>query len=399
MFKKVVVGISGGVDSAVAALLLKNKGFNVTGVFMRNWDIRDETGKCQADEDYEDAKWVCNRIKIPLVEVNFIKEFWNNVFCYITEQCENGYTPNPDVMCNKFIKFEKFFNFARNELQADAIATGHYAKTSFGTHLEHFKPDTNVKMLQAQDPGKDQTFFLCHVPQQALRYSMFPLGDYLKSNVKQIAQEAGLDVVLRKRESTGICFVGKRNFQNFISMYLPDKPGDFIDLDNGQIVGKHMGLHYWTIGQNIRYACKPFPYFVYRKDIETNNIIVVRGTNNPALYSDFLITKSPFWISAEPSELNSFCRILNCNFRFQHRYPLVSCTVHKSLKNELLIELSKPMRALSEGQFSVLYKGEECLGASVISYHGPSSFNLKEKVEMEDYRVNDIKNENANASM
>ncbi|XP_043597520.1 mitochondrial tRNA-specific 2-thiouridylase 1 isoform X1 [Bombus pyrosoma] len=399
MFKKVIVGISGGVDSAVSALLLKNKGFNVTGVFMKNWDIKDETGICQTEEDYEDAQWVCKKLDIPLVEVNFVKEYWNNIFSYLTEQYENGYTPNPDILCNKYIKFDHFFNFARTKLQADAIATGHYVRTSFGSYLEHFKTDTNVSLFQARDPGKDQTFFLCQVPQQALRYSMFPLGEYLKKDVKQIAQKAGLDKVALKRESRGICFVGKRNFQNFISEYISDKPGDFVDLDDGRVVGKHMGFHHWTIGQNIKISGLPAAYYVYKKDINTNNIIVVKGTHNSALYSEFIITGTPYWISSEP-EFNSFSRLLNCDLRFQHRDPLVSCTVHKNLKNQLIIQLSQPLRALTEGQFITLYNGEECLGSAVISYCGPSYYSLNQEVKMDHYRRNtETQKQIADASM
>ncbi|XP_060823928.1 mitochondrial tRNA-specific 2-thiouridylase 1 isoform X1 [Bombus pascuorum] len=399
MFKKVIVGISGGVDSAVSALLLKNKGFNVTGVFMKNWDIKNETGFCQTEEDYEDAQWVCKKLDIPFVEVNFVKEYWNNIFSYLTEQYENGYTPNPDILCNKYIKFDHFFNFARIKLQADAIATGHYVRTSFGSYLEHFKPDTNVSLLQARDARKDQTFFLSQVPQQALRYSMFPLGEYLKKDVKQIAQKAGLDKIALKKESTGICFVGKRNFQNFISEYISDKPGDFVDLDNGRVVGKHMGFHHWTIGQNIRISGLPAAYYVYKKDINTNNIIVVKGTHNSALYSEFVITGTPYWISSEP-EFNSFSRLLNCDFRFQHVDPLVPCTVHKNLKNQLIIQLSQPLRALTEGQFITLYKGMECLGSAVISYCGPSYYNLNQEVKMEHYRGNNETQEQiADASM
>ncbi|CAL7950395.1 unnamed protein product [Xylocopa violacea] len=379
MFKKVIVGISGGVDSAVAALLLKNKGFNVTGVFMKNWDIVDETGTCEVEKDYEHAQWVCKKLKIPLIEANFVKEYWTNIFSYVTEQYENGCTPNPDILCNKYIKFDKFFNFARTELQADAIATGHYVKTSF-----------DVRLFQARDKGKDQTFFLSQIPQQALRYSMFPLGDYLKCNIKQIAQEAELDVIVHKKESMGICFVGKRNFQNFISEYIPDKPGEFIDLDSGQVVGKHMGFHYWTIGQGVKLASFANAYFVYKKDIESNNIIVVQGANHPALYSDSVLAKSPYWISSEPSELNGYSRILNCDFRFQHRDPLIPCIVHKNLSNHLMIQLSQPLRAITKGQFAILYNGEECLGSAVIMNPGPSYFSLNQEVKMEhSYQIHD----------
>lgn len=209
MIRNIVVGISGGVDSAVAALLLKNKGFNITGVFMRNWDIKDETGYCIVEKDFEDARWVCDRLKIPLVQVDFVKDYWHEVFSDLIEKYQSGYTPNPDILCNKNIKFNKFFELARSRFHADAIATGHYARTSFGAYLENYKADTNVRLLQALDNKKDQTFFLNQVSQQSLRRCMFPLGDYLKNNVKKIAEEAGLHRIARKKESMGICFVGK----------------------------------------------------------------------------------------------------------------------------------------------------------------------------------------------
>lgn len=217
MIRNVAVGISGGVDSAVTALLLKNKGFNVTGVFMKNWDIRDETGNCTVEKDYEDARWICDKLKIPLIQLDFVKEYWNEVFSDLLEKYQTGYTPNPDILCNKNIKFNKFFDVARNRFQADAIATGHYANTSFGAYLENFKENTNVHLLQAYDSNKDQTFFLNQIPQQTLRRCMFPLGNYLKNHVKMIAKEAGLHKIAQKKESMGICFVGKREFQDFIS--------------------------------------------------------------------------------------------------------------------------------------------------------------------------------------
>ncbi|KOC65560.1 Mitochondrial tRNA-specific 2-thiouridylase 1 [Habropoda laboriosa] len=379
MFKKVIVGISGGVDSAVAALILKNKGFNVTGVFMKNWDIRDETGICQSEGDYEDAQQVCKQLKIPLVEANFVKEYWTDVFSYLTEEYENGTTPNPDILCNKYIKFDQFFKFARTELQGDAIATGHYVQTSFGPCLEHFKPNTNVKLLQGKDKNKDQTFFLSQVQQEALRYSMFPVGEYLKGDVKTIAQQANLDIILKKKESMGICFIGKRRFKDFISEYLPDKPGNLIDLDTGKIIGKHRGFHHWTVGQKLNLPNFPLAYYIYKKDIETNNIIVVGGTDHPALYSDFVVTNTPHWISSEPSEFSSF-KLFDCDFRYQHRDTLIPCTIHQNSKNQLLIHVNQPLRAITEGQFAVLYKGEECLGSAVITFCGPSYFSLKEEV-------------------
>ncbi|XP_076180946.1 mitochondrial tRNA-specific 2-thiouridylase 1 isoform X2 [Ptiloglossa arizonensis] len=392
MFKKVIVGISGGVDSAVAALMLKKKGFNVIGVFMKNWDIADETGKCVVQKDYEHAQWVCDKLKIPLIEVNFVKEYWNHVFSYMIEYYEKGNTPNPDILCNKYIKFDKFYHFARTELQADAIATGHYVKTSFGPYLENFKSNTNVRLFKAEDKKKDQTFFLSQIPQESLRYSMFPLGNYLKSNVKQIAQEAGLQLVANKKESMGICFVGKRNFQTFISEYISDKPGDFIDFVSGRVIGKHLGFHYWTIGQRTKLPSISNAYFVYKKQNSTNNILVVSGTNHPALYSNLVVTDTPFWISEKPEQLSSYTRLLTCDFCFQHIDSPIPCLIHQTLNNQLVIQISQPLRALTPGQFAVLYNGEECLGSAMILNLGPSYYSLNREVKIKDLQECD-KNE------
>ncbi|XP_076647306.1 mitochondrial tRNA-specific 2-thiouridylase 1 isoform X2 [Halictus rubicundus] len=366
---------------------------------MKNWDIADETGRCTTEEDYEHAQWVCDKLKIPLLQVNFVKEYWNNVFSYLIEQYQNGLTPNPDILCNRHIKFDKFFQFARTELQADAIATGHYVRTSFGPFLENFKPDTNVLLLQAEDKKKDQTFFLSQVPQESLRYSMFPLGNYLKCNVKQIAQEIGLDLVASKKESMGICFVGKRNFQDFVSEYIPEKPGDFVDLETGKVIGNHMGFHHWTVGQRTKVPNGSDAMFVCKKNVETNTIFVVRGTNHSALYSDLVKTDVPYWISKEPKELNQHFRIFHCDFRFQHKDSLVPCTVHKILNNELIIKLSEPLRAITEGQFAVLYNGEECLGSAPIKYPGVSYFSLGRKPREEHWQHANIGEKNTQTAL
>ncbi|XP_001600621.1 mitochondrial tRNA-specific 2-thiouridylase 1 [Nasonia vitripennis] len=370
MFKKVIVGISGGVDSAVAALLLKSKGFKVTGIFMRNWDIVNELGECQAEKDYEDAKWICNRLKIPLHDVNFVKDYWNEVFSYLLENYEVGKTPNPDIQCNKKIKFNKFFHYARTELGADAIATGHYARNSFGSFLEDYKPDTNASLLRAKDSLKDQTFFLSQIPQLSLRRTMFPLGEYLKKDVKKMAKEANLEILANKKESMGICFIGSRQFQDFIVEYVEEKPGYFIDFKTGNIVGKHTGIHQWTLGQGCKIGGLPSPYFVFRKDTDNNNIYVVAGSSHPALFSEFLVASNVHWINEEPLELKNR-KVYDCDFRFQHRNILVPCSVFKTTSNKLLIRLYKPKRAITPGQYAVLYAGEQCLGSAEITSSGP----------------------------
>ncbi|KAK2576050.1 hypothetical protein KPH14_007391 [Odynerus spinipes] len=367
MFKNIVVGISGGVDSAVTALLLKRKGFNVTGVFMKNWDIVDETGVCTTEKDYEDAKKVCEKLDIPLVKVNFVKEYWNHVFSNLVEKYQSGYTPNPDILCNKNIKFDKFVHLAHTKFRADAVATGHYVRTSFGPYLEHFKPDSMISS---------------RLSQHSLRRCMFPLGEYVKDDVKRIAREAGLNAIAAKKESMGICFVGKREFQHFISEYIESKSGDFVDLDSGKVVGKHQGIHCWTIGQRCRVSGSSCAYFVFHKDHQTNIITVVKGTNHPALYSDLLLTQNPHWITHEPQQLIDSKSILNCSFRFQHRNPLIACKVFKTRNNQLIIQLSQPLRAITKGQYAVLYSDQICLGGAEILCPGPSYFVLDKQLNL-----------------
>ncbi|XP_015584788.1 mitochondrial tRNA-specific 2-thiouridylase 1 isoform X2 [Cephus cinctus] len=346
--------------------------FNVTAVFMKNWDITDETGYCTAEKDYEDAKWVCDKLKVPLLNVNFVKEYWNTVFSELVKEYESGYTPNPDIQCNKCIKFDMFYNFARNELKADAIATGHYVRTNFGPYLENFQPNINVKLLKASDSRKDQTFFLSQVPQKALCYSMFPIGSCLKKDVKKIAQEAGLNLIVQKKESMGICFIGSRRFKDFITEYVQNKSGNFVDIDTGVIVGTHEGIHQWTLGQRCKIGGKPQPYFVYKKDLKSNDIFVVAGTNHPALFAEFIIASEIYWIDKEPVELQNSHGILRCYFRFQHLKPLVPCNIYKTQNNQLLIKLDVPLRAITPGQYTVLYSGEECLGSAKVLHCGPS---------------------------
>ncbi|XP_063989517.1 mitochondrial tRNA-specific 2-thiouridylase 1 isoform X2 [Diachasmimorpha longicaudata] len=376
MFRNIVVGLSGGVDSAVAALLLKRKGFNVTAVFLRNWDTADETGKCLADEDYKDAEYISKKINIPLVEVNFVKEYWHEVFTYLLESYEGGYTPNPDIMCNKNIKFKKFYNFARENLKADAIATGHYARSSFGPYLEDYKPGAKVKLLHAVNQKKDQTFFLSQVSQESLQRCMFPLGEMMKTDVKKLAVEAGLGVIAQKPESMGICFIGTRTFQNFIPQ-------------TGEVVGQHQGIHCWTLGQGCRIAGSSEKLFVLRKDIKTNDIFVVPGTDHPALFSRILITSKPHWICEEPESLIDSWTVLNCEYRFQRNEKLCPCRVYKSSNNKLIIVSEKEKRAISPGQFVVLYLNDECLGSAPITHAGPSLHSLGEGEITSDVDDND----------
>ncbi|XP_018333111.1 uncharacterized protein LOC108742407 isoform X2 [Agrilus planipennis] len=341
MFRKVVVGISGGVDSAVATLILKNKGFNVCALFMQNWDIKDEMGICTSDEDFKDASEVCKKLNVPIYYVNFVKEYWNEVF--------------------------------REYLHGDAIATGHYARTSFGSYLENYS-DVKVKLLRPYDEMKDQTFFLSQVKQEALRHTMFPLGTLLKSEVKNIALQNGFQKVSRKKESMGICFIGNRNFQSFIAEYIEDKPGKFVNIENGETVGDHNGIHQWTIGQRAKIDGRSLPFFVARKDLDTNTIYVAERHNHSALQTELFFTDKPHWIYETPEELRRH-DILSCRFTDQNMKEAVDCEVYEAERG-LIVSLSREKRALAPGQFAVFYKNEECLGSARISSSGPSNFIL-----------------------
>ncbi|CAH0686175.1 unnamed protein product [Spodoptera exigua] len=364
MFKRVALGISGGVDSAVAALLLKRAGYQVEGVFMRNWDNNYEAGFCSDEKDFEDATYVCRKLNIPLHRVYFIKEYWNDVFTVILKEYETGLTPNPDILCNRYIKFDSFFQHCRNNLGIDAIATGHYANTSFGPFLEKYNENEGVRLLQPKDKHKDQTFFLSQIKQFALRKCMFPIAGLLKKEVREIAKSEGLLNVANKKDSTGICFIGKNKFQNFIEEYIQTKKGLFIDIDTGQVVGEHGGLHKWTVGQRCGLPSHKGAYFVFKKDLETNNIYVAAGTKHPALWNNICFTDHPHWIHSEPSELTSN-NVLDCYFRFQHTKPLTACRVVNN-REGLTIILQNNLRALTEGQFGVFYKDGECLGSAKI---------------------------------
>ncbi|KAF7265185.1 mitochondrial tRNA-specific 2-thiouridylase 1 [Rhynchophorus ferrugineus] len=374
MFKRVALGVSGGVDSAIAALLLKRRGFDVQAVFMKNWDIIDETGICKSDDDYNDARYLCNKLDIPLHQVNFVKEYWNEVFCNLIKEYENGYTPNPDIMCNRNIKFNYFYKYAMEKLNVDAIATGHYARTNFGPFLGNYDSKKSVRLLRAQDTRKDQTFFLCQISQNALKKTMFPLGDMLKWEVKHMAVENNLEKFALKPESMGICFIGSRNFQNFITEYIKDKSGNFVDIETGKVVGQHRGLHQWTIGQRSKLQSVPEALYVSRKNKKDNTIYVVPATKHPDLHTTTIITLKPHWICSEPSELLEN-HILHCDFKFQHTEDWVPCRVCKTSEG-LVIKLDRAKRAVTPGQFAVFYKGEECLGSAVIANAGATNFSV-----------------------
>jgi tRNA-5-taurinomethyluridine 2-sulfurtransferase len=264
-----------------------------------------------------------------------------------------------------------FFNHAIDELKCDAIATGHYAQSSFGAFLESYEDEFDVRLLQAEDCFKDQTFFLSQVPQSALRRCMFPVGTLNKHQVKEIADKIGLNKIARKKESIGICFIGDRTFQSFINEYVEVSPGNFVDIDTGKVVGTHKGLHNWTLGQRCNISGCLKPYFAYRKDQENSTIFVAAGTDHPFLWTEIFFTKDPFWIRKSPLITSN---LLTCQFRFQHTKPLTNCTIYKAnpAGDKLLIALEKPLRSITPGQYAVFYKDDECLGSARIFNSGPS---------------------------
>ncbi|UII54985.1 tRNA 2-thiouridine(34) synthase MnmA [Cytobacillus spongiae] len=349
---RVVVGMSGGVDSSVAALLLKEQGYDVIGIFMKNWDDTDENGVCTATEDYNDVIRVCNQIGIPYYAVNFEKQYWDKVFTYFLDEYKEGRTPNPDVMCNKEIKFKAFLEHAMN-LGADYLATGHYARVE--------TVDGQVKMLRGLDDNKDQTYFLNQLTQEQLEKVMFPIGNIEKSEVREIAKRANL-ATATKKDSTGICFIGERNFKEFLSNYLPAQPGNMETLD-GEVVGKHDGLMYYTIGQRhgLGIGGAGEPWFVIGKDLKRNVLFVGQSFHNEKLYSDYIIATNVSWVSnAEKPE------IFECTAKFRYRQPDNYVTVEQLGEGKVKVSFREPIRAVTPGQAVVFYNGDECLGGGTI---------------------------------
>lgn len=356
--KTVVIGISGGVDSSVAAILLKQQGYNVIGLFMRNWDStinNDYLGNpnldnniCPQEEDYNDALAVCQKIGIPLHRVDYVKEYWDFVFTYFLDELKKGRTPNPDVMCNKYIKFDLFYQKAK-ELGADYIATGHYAKIIDG------------KLYKASDKNKDQSYFLAYVNKDMFKNVLFPLQDITKPEVRKIADEYDL-VTARKKDSTGICFIGERDFSKFLKNYLPNQPGDIIDIDTGKLLGKHIGLMYYTIGQRKGLALGNSSglnkkLFVAKKDIKNNILYVCCGDENKYLYSTKAIIKDFNFLTDD--------RVEECCCKFRYRQTDIPC--HVKYINDTELELTyEGAKAVTPGQFCVLYKDDLCLGGGII---------------------------------
>ncbi len=355
---KIIVGMSGGVDSSVAAFLLHKQGYHVEGLFMKNWEADDRDDYCAAAKDAEDAKLVAEKIGIPFHTVNFAKQYWDKVFEYFLQEYQAGRTPNPDVLCNKEIKFKAFLDYAQKNLQADYIATGHYARGAIHNGQR--------QLLKAIDHNKDQSYFLYLLNQQQLAAALFPLGELTKPQVREIAREQGF-ITHDKKDSTGICFIGERKFKDFLQEYLPAKPGKIVALDDQTIVGKHDGLMYYTMGQRQGLQIGGLKegsgaaWYVAGKDIKQNILYVVQGEDHPALFKSTLQCEQVHWISEKEPSLP-----LNCCAKIRYRQQDVKCSVEKLSDGRYQVNFAEPQRAVTPGQSIVFYQGDECLGGGII---------------------------------
>lgn len=357
--RKVIVGMSGGVDSSVAAHLLLERGFEVEGLFMKNWEEDDGTEYCTAKVDLEDAQAVCDKLGIKLHTANFSAEYWDNVFEHFLKEYEAGRTPNPDVLCNREIKFKAFLEYA-TELGADFIATGHYVRKQ--------ESEAGTYLLKGHDDNKDQSYFLCEVNENCLSQSLFPVGELAKTEVRAIASRLGLSTS-EKKDSTGICFIGERKFKDFLEQYIPARPG-IIETTEGEQIGKHAGLMYYTYGQRQGLGIggvqnrEQAAWYVVDKDLDRNVLLVAQGAEHDNLFSSELIAGKPAWINSIAPELP-----LHCTAKIRYRQADQECEVFASANNLIRVKFKQPQRAVTPGQYIVFYDGERCLGGAVIEHY------------------------------
>ncbi|PJG85588.1 tRNA 2-thiouridine(34) synthase MnmA [Conservatibacter flavescens] len=355
--KKVIVGMSGGVDSSVSAYILQQQGYQVEGLFMKNWEEDDDTDYCTAAADLADAQAVCAKLGIHLHKINFAAEYWDNVFEYFLSEYKIGRTPNPDILCNKEIKFKAFLEYAAEDLGADYIATGHYVR----------RRDVNghSQLLRGLDNNKDQSYFLYTLSQEQVAQSLFPVGDLEKTVVRQIADELGL-ITAKKKDSTGICFIGERKFKDFLARYLPAKPGNIRTLD-GEIIGRHDGLMYHTLGQRRGLGIGGVKgmaedaWFVVEKDLVNNELIVAQGHDHPAQFSKGLIAQQLHWVERQPLKAP-----LRCTVKTRYRQVDIDCEIIPLDEQTVEVRFAEPQIAVTPGQSAVFYQGEVCLGGGII---------------------------------
>ena len=350
--------MSGGVDSAVAASILVEQGHNVEAIFMKNWDEKDKEF-CTAAEDYKDALQVCDKLNIPLRSIDLIEEYWEKVFKIFLDECKAGRTPNPDILCNKEIKFKAFLEHAK-ELGADQIATGHYAMTS--------DKDGDFELKRGKDNNKDQSYFLCRLNQYQLSKSVFPIGELNKNLVREKAEKLGF-MNYNKKDSTGICFIGERNFKNFLKKFFSIQPGEIVN-KNGQAIGQHQGLMYYTYGQRQGlgigggYSSQEAPWYVSDKIIDENKLVVVQGQTNSDLYHTRLTASNVNWISGVPPQESQ-----NITAKIRYRSNDTSCQINYR-SNDILIDFEQPQFAIAPGQSIVFYDQNVCLGGGFIETRG-----------------------------
>ena len=355
--KKVIVGMSGGVDSSVSAFILQQQGYQVEGLFMKNWEEDDDTDYCTAAADLADAQAVCDKLGIYLHKINFAAEYWDNVFEHFLSEYKAGRTPNPDILCNKEIKFKAFLEYAAEDLGADYIATGHYVR----------RRDLNgqSQLLRGLDNNKDQSYFLYTLSKEQVAQSLFPVGELEKPVVRAIAEDLGL-ITAKKKDSTGICFIGERKFKDFLARFLPAQPGDIKTVD-GEVIGRHQGLMYHTLGQRKGLGIGGIKgkdenaWYVVEKDLVNNVLVVAQGLDNSALLSTGLIAQQLHWVDREPLR-----QALRCTVKTRYRQTDIPCEIIPLNDDSIEVRFDEPQIAVTPGQSAVFYQGEVCLGGGII---------------------------------